>query len=184
MKIQTLLTCIITLGTLIAPIQADEPAKTAAVQRSTAQVSLRVDAKTVRQERKKKVKPSKTAEPARIDPKPEPETVTKTLDIEISAAKSIKGPLKIVTSWYGRDVEAKKPTMVKEEENEVALDASQTATLSIPPHNFVMTPAYKAKSEKIPASGESYYGWVIRAYEGDILVGESSSSPPLLKLNN
>lgn len=163
------------LGALFAQAQPAAPA------RSSGQVTLRANEKTVRPERVKK-----TDDDGKKDDKPKPETVTKQLDVAISAAKTITGPLKIVISWYGRDAATKKQIMAEKSESEVALDdaknAKATGTFA-----FTSTPAYSKKGadgqkEKVDASGQSYTGWVVRAYEGTTLVGESASSPPLLKL--
>ena len=154
--------------------------------RSTAQVTLKVDAKTVRPE---KVKKEKEADDKKGKGKPKPETVSKTLDVDISAAKTINGPLKLVTFWYARDVTDRKEALAKKDETEVALDASKTAKVSVPACDFVSTPSYShknsdGKNEKVDASGQTFFGWIVRAYEGTTLVGEAASAPPLLKLND
>jgi hypothetical protein len=171
---------IITLGALTTFGHAAE------VPRSTAQVSLRVDAKTVRPE---KVKKEKEDDDKKGKGKPKAETVSKTLDVDISAAKTIHGPLKMVTCWYARDITERKQSLAKKDETEVALDASKTAKVSVPACDFVSTPAHSqkgsdGKTEKVDASGQTFFGWVVRVYEGATLVGEAASSPPLLKLND
>jgi hypothetical protein len=181
MKTLSILSSFIALGALIAHGQPAEAA------RSTAQVTLRASDKTVRPEREKKNDEDK--KDAKKDAKPKSETVTKTIDVIISAAKTINGPLKIVTFWYARDAADKKAAMVKKEESEVALDAAKTAKLTIPAFDFTFTPAHSKKNaegklEKIDAEGQTFYGWVIRAYEGATLVGEAASAPPLLKMED
>lgn len=181
MKILSILSSFIALGALVAHAQPTEAA------RSTAQVTLRATDKTVRPEREKKKDDDK--KDAKKDDKPKSETVTKSIDVNISAAQTITGSLKIITSWYARDVADKKPAMVKKEETEVALDATKTAKITVPAFAFTFTPAHSKKNEdgkleKIDAEGQSFYGWVIRAYEGTTLVGETASAPPLLKLQD
>ncbi len=178
MKTLVILSSVIALGAFGAHGQPDE------APRSTAQVTLRVDAKTVRPERVKREKDDNKGKG-----KPKAETVTKTLDVDISAAKSINGPLKMVTCWYFRDTEAKKQGLAKKEESEIKLDANKTAKATVPAYAFVSTPAHTQKGsdgkpEKVGATGQSYYGWVIRVYEGTTLVGEAASSAPLLKLRD
>jgi hypothetical protein len=163
-----------------------DPAPAAPV-RSTAQVSLRVDAKNIRAEKEKRQKEDKKDD--KKDDKPKAETTTKALDVQVSAAKSINGPLKLVTVWYARDLDSKEEIVANTEEAEVALDAAKTAKFTGKPCSFTSTGSYKkkgsdGKTEKIDASGQSYVGWVIRAYEGTVLVGESASAPPLLKRTN
>lgn len=175
MKTRSILSVFLILGAHLASGQAPEPA------RSTAQVTLRADAKTVRPERVKKQDDEKK------DDKAKSETVTKTIDLNISAAKSINGPLKLVTLWYARDLAAREQVMAKKEEAEVTLDAAKTAKATVPPFAFTSTSAHSkkgagGKTEKIDASGQTFSGWVIRAYEGDILVGETASAAPFLKL--
>jgi hypothetical protein len=174
MKTLSILSSFLVLGALAAQ------AETAAPARSTAQVTLRVEDKTVRPEKVKKKKDDKSEEG-----KPKTDTVTKSLDISISAAKSITGPLKLVVSWYGRDAVDKKQVMAHKEESEVTLDATKTAKSSIT-YAYVSTPAQNVKGadgkdQKVEASGQTYSGWLIRAYEGATLVGETASSPTLLK---
>lgn len=181
MKILSILSSVIALGSLVAQGQPAEAA------RSTAQVTLRATDKTVRPEREKKKDEDKKE--VKKDDKPKSETVTKTIDVNISAAQTITGPLKLVTFWYARDAVTKKPAMVKKEESEVALDAAKTAKTSIPAFGFTFTPAHSKKNEegkleKIDAEGQTFYGWVIRAYEGTTLVGETASAPPLLKMQD
>lgn len=176
MKILSILSPVIALGLLVTQGYSAE------AQRSTAQVSLRANAKTVRPEKGNKGDDDK--KDPKKDKKAKSETVTKSIEVEISAAKSINGPLKIVTCWYARDVGAKEQVMAKKEESEVALDAAKTAKLTIPPYDFTSTPAHKTKTGKVDASGQTFSGWVIRAYQGTTLVGETSSSAPLLKLND
>lgn len=177
MKISTILTSVIALGTLIASGQQAE------APRSTAQVTIRADAKAVRPEKEKKKEEDKK------DPnKAKSETVTKTLEVELSAAKTINGPLKMVTFWVARDLKSKDQVIAKKEESEVALDAAKTAKATVPGYAFTTVSAStqkdsKGKMERVDASGQSYAGWVIRVYEGPTLVGEAASSPPLLKLH-
>jgi hypothetical protein len=175
MKILSILSSFIPLGALVAQGQAAEAV------RSTAQVTLRATDKTVRPEKEKK-KDDDNKDEKKDGKKPKSETVTKTIEVNISAAKTINGPLKLVTCWYARDVADKKPAMAKKEESDVTLDAAKTAKATIPPFGFTFTPAYSKKNEKIDAEGQTFYGWVIRAYEGTTLVGETASSPSLLKL--
>lgn len=179
MKTLSILFTCIAFGGLVAHSQAAEAA------RSTGQVTLRASDKTVRPERTKK---EDDKGDGKKDKKPKSETVTKTIDVNISAAQTINGPLKIVTFWYARDVKTKKSSMAKKEEAEVTLDATKTAKITIPAMDFTFTPAYSKKvdgvTEKFDAEGQTYYGWVIRAYEGDTLVGESASAPPLLKMQD
>ncbi len=78
----------------------------------------------------------------------------------------------------------KKQVMANKHESEVTLDATKTAKSTVPPFTFTSTPAKSTKTGKVPASGQDYSGWVIRAYEGTTLVGETASSPPLLKLQD
>ncbi|MES2661282.1 MAG: hypothetical protein V4689_21865 [Verrucomicrobiota bacterium] len=175
MKTLSLLSTFLVLGTLVAQAEPAAPA------RSTAQVTLRATDKTVRPEKEKKKDDGEKKEGP-----PKPETVTKSLDVAISAAKTIKGPLKIVISWYGRDATTKKQVMANKEEIEVTLDAGQNAKAATT-FAYATTPAHSrkgpdGKDEKVPASGQTYTGWVVRAYEGAILVGESANSPTLLKL--
>lgn len=182
MKTLSILSSFIALGALVAHGQP------AAAVRSTAQVTLRATDKTVRPEKEKKKDDDKKDE-KKDDKKPKSETVTKTIEVDISAAKTINGPLKIVTCWYARDVAEKKQVMAQKEESEVTLDANKIAKTTVPPFAFVSTPAHSQKGadgkvEKIEATGQTYSGWVIRAYEGTTLVGESASSPPLLKLQD
>jgi hypothetical protein len=174
MKTLSILTSVIVLGSLVAQ---GEPTQE---QKSTGQVSLRATDKTIRPEREKKKDDDKKG--PKKDDKGKPETVTKAIEVEISAAKSINGPLKIVTSWYGRDMGTKKQVMAKKHESEVTLDAAKTAKASVPPFAFTFTPAHSTKAGRVDATGQNYYGWVIRAYEGTTLVGETASTPPLLKL--
>lgn len=181
MKTLSILSSFIALGALVAHGQPAEAA------RSTAQVTLRASDKTVRPEREKKKDEDK--KDVRRDDKPKAETVTKTIDVNISAAKTINGPLKIVTFWYARDAVSKKAAMAKKEESEVTLDATKIARLTVPAFDFTLTPAHSKKNEegkleKIDAAGQTYYGWVIRAYEGATLVGESASTPALLKMQD
>lgn len=186
MKIQTILpAALLALAPLSGFAEEPTPAPAAAAPaRSTAQVSLRVEAKNVKPEKAPKQKESK--DDKKKDDKPKEDITIKALDIQISAAKTINGPLKLVTTWYSRDLATRKETVAKKEENEVALDATKTAKLSIAPYSFISTDSYKKKGsdgkmEKIDASGETYVGWVVRAYEGETLVGEAASTPPLLK---
>ncbi|MES2439312.1 MAG: hypothetical protein V4584_09600 [Verrucomicrobiota bacterium] len=181
MKILSILTSVIALGALHAHGQPAAPAS------STAQVTLRASDKTVRPEKEKKKDGDKKDE--KKDDKPKSETVTKTIDVSISAAQTINGPLKLVTCWYGRDVAAKQQVMVKKEESEVTLDAAKTAKVTIPSFAFVSTPAHSrkgadGKNEKVDAAGQTFSGWVIRAYEGTTLVGETASAAPFLKLHD
>ena len=96
MKTLFILSFFAAMGTLVAQ---DQPAQ---AQRSTAQVTLRATDKTVRPEKEKK-KDDDKKDPKK-DNKGKAETVTKTIEVEISAAKTINGPLKIVTHWYARDL--------------------------------------------------------------------------------
>lgn len=176
MKTLSILSSFLVLGALVAQAQPAAP------QRSTAQVSLRANDKTVRPERKRKKDDEKKEGVLKT------ETVTKSLDVNISAAQTITGPLKIVISWYGRDRVTKKQVMANKEESEVALDAAKTAKASST-FAFVTTPSQTVKGadgkeEKVEASGQTYAGWIIRAYEGETLVGETASSPILLKLRD
>ena len=75
----------------------------------------------------------------------------------------------------------KQQVMANKHESEVTLDAAKTAKASVPPFAFTSTPAHSTKAGKVDASGQAYSGWVIRAYEGTTLVGETASSPPFLK---
>ncbi len=175
MKTLSILSAFLFLGAHVATGETTEPA------RSTAQVTLRADAKTVRPERVKKQNDDKK------DDKAKSETVTKTIDVDISAAKSINGPLKLVTLWYARDLVAREQVLAKKVEAEVTLDDAKTAKATVPPFAFTSTPAHSkkgagGKTEKIDASGQTFSGWVMRAYEGDILVGEAASAAPFLKL--
>lgn len=172
MKTLSILSSFIALGTLVTQGQPTAPA------RSNGQVTLRATDKTVRPEKDKKKDDDKK------DAKPKGESTTKTIEVEISAAKSINGPLKIVTSWYGRDMATKQPVMANKHESEVALDATKTAKATIPPFTFTFTPAHSTKTGKVDATGQSFSGWVIRAYEGTTLVGETASSAPMLKLKD
>lgn len=177
MKTLSILTSVIAFGTLLASGQQPEAA------RSTAQVTIRAEAKTVRPEKEKNKEEDKK------DPnKAKSETVTKSLEVAISAAKSINGPLKMVTFWVARDLTSKDPVIAKKEESEVALDAAKTAKATVPEYAFSSTSAFsqrdaKGKTVRVDAAGQSYAGWVIRVYEGAVLVGEAASSPPLLKLH-
>ena len=178
MKTLSILSSFLVLGTLVAHAQPAAPA------RSTAQVTLRATDKTVRPEREKKKDDGN--EDGKKDDKPKAETVTKSLDIAVSAAKTVKGPLKIVVSWYARDTGTRKQVMAKKEDSEVTLDESQNAKAAAT-MEFTNTPAHSAKGadgkkEKVDASGQTFVGWVVRAYEGAVLVGETASSPTLLKL--
>lgn len=173
MKTLSILSSFVVLGTLVAQ---GEPT---AAQSSTAQVTLRATDKTVRPEKEKKNKDDK--KDPKKDQKAKSETVTKTIEVEISAAKSINGPLKIVTSWYARDLESKDQVMAEKHEAEVTLDATKTAKATVPPFAFTSTPAHSTKAGKVAGTGQTYAGWVIRAYEGGKLVGETASSPPYLK---
>lgn len=172
MKTLSILTSFLALGTLVAH---SEPAP---AESSTAQVTLRATDKTVRPEREKKKDDGKK------ENKSKAESTTKTIEVEISAAKTINGPLKIVTFWYARDMANKQQVMANKHESEVALDATKTAKATVPPVTFTYTPAHSTKTGKVAATGQDYYGWVIRAYEGTKLVGETASSPPLLKLRD
>jgi hypothetical protein len=176
MKTQSLITsAIVALGSLTCLGQDPAPA------RSTGQVSLRANVKNVRPEKGKK----QDEEPG----KPKSESVTKALEVQISAAKTITGPLKVTTFWYGRDQATKDAVLADKLESDVELDASHNAKLALPPYTFTTTttPASRdaeGKSVKASTTGSTYYGWVIRAYEGSTLVGEVASSPPLLKVVN
>lgn len=154
------------------------------IPRSTAQVTLRATDKTVRPEKEKE----KKTDDKKKDEKAKPETVTKTIEVNISAAQTIKGRLKLVTWWYARETSAKGQVMVKREELEITLDAAQTAKATITPFSFVSTPAHSqkvdGKNEKVEASGQTFSGWVIRAYEGTTLVGETASAAQFLKLHD
>lgn len=173
MKTLSILSSVLALGILAAP---GEPAD---AQRSTGQVTLRVSDKTVRPERVRSTDDKK--KDSKQD-KAKSESVTKTLEIEISAARSINGPLKIVTHWYARDMATKKQVVANKHESEVTLDASKTATATVPSQTFTHTPARSSKEGRSSATGQDYGGWVVRAYEGDKLVGEAASSAPLLKI--
>ncbi|MES2924528.1 MAG: hypothetical protein V4819_23450 [Verrucomicrobiota bacterium] len=163
-------------STLVA--RGEEPAPA----RSTAQVTLRVEMKNIRAEKEKK-----SADDKKEKDKPKAETTGKSLEVEVSAAKSINGPIKLVTTWYARDNDTKEQVVANTEEGEVALDAAKTAKFTGKPCSFTSTPAHSAKgadgkTEKVRASGQTFAGWVIRGYEGTTLVGEAASSPTLLKL--
>ncbi|MEO5712497.1 MAG: hypothetical protein ABIT37_03335 [Luteolibacter sp.] len=178
MKTLSILTSVIAFGILSAHGQ-----QAAEAARSTAQVTIRADAKTDKPEKEKK------ADNGNKDKnKAKQETVTKSLEVELSAAKTINGPLKMVTFWVARDLKSKDPVVAKKEESEVPLDASKTAKATVPSFAFTTTSAStqkdsKGKMERVDASGQAYAGWVIRVYEGAILVGEAASSPPMLKLH-
>lgn len=178
MKTLSIISSFLVLGTLVA--QAEPPAA-AAPARSTAQVTLRALDKTVRPEREKK-----KDDDGKKDDKPKAETVTKSVDVAISAAKSVKGPLKIVFTWYSRDLASRKQVVANKEDSEVTLDDTQNAKATST-FAFTSTAAGSKKGadgkrEKTEASGQTFAGWVIRAYEGTTLVGETASSPTLLKL--
>lgn len=177
MKTRSIFSSFLLLGALVAQGEPVAPA------RSTAQVSLRATDKTVRPEKEKE---KRVNDGDKKDDIPKPEIVTKSVDVAISATKTISGPLKIVTSWYARDVATRKQIMVKKEESQVDLDAAKNAKTAST-FAFVSTPAYTkrdpgGRGEKVDASGQTYTGWVIRAYEGATLVGETASSPTFLKL--
>jgi len=179
MKILSILTSIIAFGTLMASGQQAE------APRSTAQVSIRAEAKTVRPEKEKK---KEKGDDKKDSNKARSETVTKNLEVSLSAAKTVNGPLKMVTFWVARDMTSKEQVVAKKEESEVALDASKTAKATVPDYVFTSTSSFsqkdaKGKTERVDAAGQSYAGWVIRVYEGTTLVGEAASSPPLLKLH-
>ncbi len=178
MKILSILTSVIALGTLLASGQQAE------APRSTAQVTVRAEAKTVRPEKEKKKEDNENKDKS----KAKKETVTKSLEVELSAAKTINGPLKMVTFWIARDLTSKDPVIAKKENGEVPLDAAKIAKATVPSYAFTSTSAFsqkdaKGKPERVDAAGQNYAGWVIRVYEGEILVGEAASSPPLLKLH-
>jgi hypothetical protein len=178
MRTLSIISSFLVLGALVAPAQPAAPP-----QRSTGQVSLRANDKTVRPERKRK-----RDEEEKKDGQIKTETVTKSLDVNISAARTITGPLKLVISWYGRDFITRKQVLANKEESEVALDENKAAKASST-FAFVATPAQTVKgpdgkAEEVKASGHSYAGWIIRAYDGEKLVGETASSPALLKLRD
>ncbi len=176
MKTLSYLTAVLTVGvSLIHAEPAGNP-------RSTAQVTIRADAKTVKPEREKKQDTDR-----KVEDQAKSETVTKTLDAELTAAKTINGPLKLVAFWVARDLTSKNQVIAKKEEMEVPLDATKTAKASVPPYAFTSLSSFskrsaKGKMEKVDATGQTYAGWVIRVYEGTTLVGEAASTPPLLKL--
>lgn len=175
MKIISIVSSFLVLGTLVVQAQPAAPA------RSTGQVTLRALDKTLRPEREKKKDDGE-----KKNDQPKTDTVTKSIDVAISAAKTIKGPLKIVFTWYGRDLATRKQVVAKKEDSEVTLDAAQNATAAST-FAFVATAAHSrrgadGKQEKVEGSGQTFTGWVIRAYEGTTLVGETSSSPTFLKL--
>ena len=184
MKKPLLLT--LALFAFVTAVGHSQPPAPAAPATSTAQVSLRVDVKNIRPEKEPKSKDQ--GKPEDKD-KPKPETVTKSMEVKIAAAKAITGPLKIVTIWYARDLASKDQVVANKEESEVPLDEKKTTVLSVKPFGFTSTPSHKAKGpdgkvEKVDGSGQTFSGWVIRAYDGTTLVGEAASSPPLLKLAN
>jgi hypothetical protein len=177
MKTLSIVSSFLVLGALVAPAQPAAP------QRSTGQVSLRANDKTVRPERKRK-----KDDEEKKDGQIKTETITKSLDVNISAARTITGPLKLVISWYGRDFVTRKQVLANKEESEVALDTAKTAKASST-YTYVATPAQTVKSadgkeEEVKASGHTYAGWIVRAYDGETLVGETASSPTLLKLHD
>lgn len=177
MKTLSIFSSFLVLGALVAQAQPAAP------QRSTAQVTLRAIDKTVHPPRERK-----KDDDEKKDEQIKTKTVTKSLDVDIAAAQTIVGPLKIVISWYGRDYVTRMPVLAKKEESEVALDAAKTAKVSST-FAFVSTPAQTVKGadgkeQKVEASGQTYNGWVIRAYEGTTLVGETASSPIMLKLRD
>lgn len=177
MKTLSIFSSFLVLGALVAQAQPAAPA------RSTAQVTLRVSDKTVRPEKKDRKKDDEKKET-----EPKSDTVTKSLEIDISAAKTIQGPLKLVVSWYGRDIADRKQVMAKKDESEVTLDATKNAKSTIT-NTYVAIPNQTikdvdGKDKKVEASGQTFSGWIIRAYEGTTLVGEAASSPTLLKLRD
>lgn len=182
-NLSILSSAIFAIACLTAHAQEASPTRATAPATSTAQVTLRVEVKNIKPEREKRQKDDNGA---KKDDKAKSASVTKSLEVQITAAKTINGPLKIVTTWYGRDASTKVEAAANKEESEVTLDANKNAKLSVPPFAFTSTPASSAKgadgkTTKGEASGISYSGWVIRAYEGEKLVGETASNAPLLK---
>ena len=76
----------------------------------------------------------------------EAEKTTKALGIELSAAKSVTGKLKVVTTFYARDLGKRTTVVEKEVESVTNLDASQSAKLTTPSVTFTYTPEHSKNS--------------------------------------
>lgn len=146
-----------------------------AAERNSRQVSVAAELETMRDDAKRE----------------RTETVGYKLAIDLRAAKTVTGELKVVTVFFAKKLPGN-DIIERESTRTVRIGPSQVASLSSDAQKFTHTREYQVqvKSKKkpgskkkqpvryktIPASGEKYSGWAVRVYKGGDLIGEEASS--------
>ncbi|QTN33966.1 hypothetical protein HZ994_17130 [Akkermansiaceae bacterium] len=138
---------------------------------------------------------SPTLETIRNDAKRErTETVGYKLAIDLRAATSVVGELKVVTVFFAKKLPGN-DTIERNSTRTVTIGPNHTASLASATEKFTHTREYEVRIETkkkpgtkkrppvryktIPASGEKYSGWAVRVYQGNNLIGEEASASHL-----
>ena len=123
------------------------------------------------------------------------ETTGYKLAIDLRAASSVSGELKVVTVIFGKKLPGNN-TVERKSTRSIRLGPEHQASLTSDAEKFTHTDEYQVKVETkkkpgnnkkqpvryktIPAAGEKYSGWAVRVYQDGNLIGEEASAAHLL----
>lgn len=165
-----ILAALLLLPALLSPASADT---------STGQVTVASKLETIRDDAKRE----------------RTETIGYKLAIDLRAASSVTGELKVVTVIFGKKLPGNN-TVERTSSRSVRLGSEHQASLTSDAVKFTHTDEYQVKVETkkkqgnnkkqpvryktIPASGEKYSGWAVRVYQAGKLIGEEASAAHFL----
>ena len=124
------------------------------------------------------------------------ETTGYKLAIDLRAASSVSGELKVVTVIFGKKLPGNN-TVERKSTRSIRLGPEHQASLTSDAEKFTHTDEYQVKVETkkkpgnnkkkqpvryktIAATGEKYSGWAVRVYQDGNLIGEEASAAHLL----